>query len=504
MKANRGDWEKELRHFPLNPQGVPAKLKQNVEERIAMDATPKRYTAKGWIAAAALLLASAGLFAEREAILGLFRPDPGLPPFDITTERSVKVQWVDGMSFMSRYGDAFIIRHPNMDVETVNTPRFDPQQDRTAQFAEMIERDKPDLVYVPIDVYRELAAQGMLLPLDPLFGKDAGLKPDDFRDGIIDMLRAAGGDGKLYGLVPEFTANALYYNQSLFDKYGVPYPTDRMSWDELFRLAQRFPAGGEGDSRVYGLEPAETSVYGAVSAVGRTLSLALFDPASGTMTADTTAWRGVWQFAADGVKKGWLYQYKPSSAASVISGIDYYKRSPFMTGQTAMKIGWPSLAHDLTEANKQYGLADFAWDIVTEPVDPGRPNRASSLFFDGIYAIPARSPNAADAWELLKLIHSEPLAKKIAVQYAAGLGLSTLKSFDLTSGGFPVEAFTALRPDPDVLSRTTAANDKLPAIVNEEIQAAAAGTKSLDAAVAAIQQRGQQALEQAEAAKRAQ
>ncbi|MEF3307041.1 extracellular solute-binding protein [Paenibacillus sp. GYB003] len=491
------EWEKELRHFPLNPKGVPVKLKQRVEERVAMGAHTKRSKGKAWVAAAALLIASTIVFIQREPILSFFMKDAELAPFDDKSERSIKVQWFDGMSFMSYYGDAFIIQHPNMDVETINSPPYDPQKDRAVQYEEMIARDKPDLVYLTSDVYRKLAAEGKLLPLDSYVAKDKyGLNA--FRDGIVETIREAGG-GTLYGLTPTFTANALYYNKTIFDKYGIAYPTDKMSWTDVFRLAQRFPA--EGDNRIYGLVPDLASPYGAATAAARTARLDITDADASKMTANTPAWRAIWEFVADGMRKGWLYEAKPRTGS--ISGIDFYKRNPFLTGNAAMMVSTQSLAEDLLEAKKRYNLAGFAWDIVTEPVDPANPNVSSSIRFDGIYAIPVESPNARDAWELIKLIHSEPIARKMGSR----MGMSTLKPAANAASPYRSEAFALLKPDADGApgmspNMTGTLYQTLNELVSKEIKAAAAGTKTIDAAIESIQQSGQQALDQAKAARK--
>src|SRR5690606_27254401 len=64
--------------------------------------------------------------------------------FDTKSERSIKVQWVDGLSFMNRYGKAFIINRPNMDVEAFSF-QIDPQKEAKQAYDEMIARDKPDV-----------------------------------------------------------------------------------------------------------------------------------------------------------------------------------------------------------------------------------------------------------------------------------------------------------------------------------------------------------------------
>ncbi|WP_193556147.1 extracellular solute-binding protein [Paenibacillus ginsengarvi] len=482
----------------MNPKGVPDKLKQRVEEQIAMGATYKRKSkGSAWVAAAVLLFLATVLFVQREPILSFLKQEPKLEPFDGKTERSLKVQWFDGPSFMSYYGDAFIIQHPNMDVETVNSPPYDPQKDRAVQFEEMIEKDKPDLVYVTLDIYRKLAAEGKLLALDSFVAKEK-YDLSGFRDGIVETIREAGG-GTLYGLTPTFSSNALYYNKTLFDKYGVSYPTDKTSWADVFRLAQRFPSEGEGDNRIYGLVPDLSSPYGAAEAAARTSGLGLTDAGGAKMTVNTSAWRSIWEFVADGVKKGWLYEAKPRTGS--ISGIDFYKRNPFLTGNAAMMVSNQSLAEDLLEGKRRYNLADFTWDIVTEPVDPARPNVSSSLRFDGIYAIPAQSLNERDAWELLKLIHSEPIAKKMSNR----MGMSSRKPAANETAAYRSDAFGALKPDPDNVAGmgsiiTGALYQGMSGLVNSEIKAAAAGAKTLDAAIESIQQGGQQLLDQAKAA----
>lgn len=46
-------------------------------------------------------------------------------------------------------------------------------------------------------------------------------------------------NGKLYALPVQNNNLVLYYNKSVFDKFGVPYPKDGMSWDETLELAAK-------------------------------------------------------------------------------------------------------------------------------------------------------------------------------------------------------------------------------------------------------------------------
>jgi multiple sugar transport system substrate-binding protein len=46
-------------------------------------------------------------------------------------------------------------------------------------------------------------------------------------------------DGGIYGLPFSTSALALFYNKDLFDKFGVPYPKDGMTWEDAYELTKK-------------------------------------------------------------------------------------------------------------------------------------------------------------------------------------------------------------------------------------------------------------------------
>jgi multiple sugar transport system substrate-binding protein len=46
-------------------------------------------------------------------------------------------------------------------------------------------------------------------------------------------------NGGIYGLPTTTTSVALFYNKDLFDKFGVAYPKDGMTWDDLYELTKK-------------------------------------------------------------------------------------------------------------------------------------------------------------------------------------------------------------------------------------------------------------------------
>ena len=76
----------------------------------------------------------------------------------------------------------------------------------------------------------------MLADISTYIDKDelTGINPD-----IIDSIKEI-GDGRLYALSDTISSQALFFNKDLFKQYGIPEPTNNMSWGDIINLADRF------------------------------------------------------------------------------------------------------------------------------------------------------------------------------------------------------------------------------------------------------------------------
>uniref|UniRef100_UPI000471FC67 ABC transporter substrate-binding protein n=1 Tax=Paenibacillus durus TaxID=44251 RepID=UPI000471FC67 len=85
---------------------------------------------------------------------------------------------------------------------------------------------------------------------EPIDDKIAASKYDlsIYRDGIIDNLRSRDPEGKnqLYGLPISEKRYGLFYNKSIFDKFGAEYPKDGMTIDQTLELAQKVTGERDG------------------------------------------------------------------------------------------------------------------------------------------------------------------------------------------------------------------------------------------------------------------
>ena len=116
--------------------------------------------------------------------------------------------------------------------------------------------------------------------------------------GLLEYLKDLSG-GRLYGLVPDFYARAIYFNKDLFIEHGVELPNDRMTWDDLFRLAAMFPPEGSEDDRIYGLDMGYSAadLFQLGTMIGSSQNLSIVDASMEQVTINSDAWKQVFDTA---------------------------------------------------------------------------------------------------------------------------------------------------------------------------------------------------------------
>ncbi|TNJ61210.1 carbohydrate ABC transporter substrate-binding protein [Paenibacillus hemerocallicola] len=62
----------------------------------------------------------------------------------------------------------------------------------------------------------------------------------------VGSVRSLSTKGELFSLPIYMAPNTLYYNKTIFDKFGVAYPKDGMSWDDVYELSKRLTRNDNG------------------------------------------------------------------------------------------------------------------------------------------------------------------------------------------------------------------------------------------------------------------
>ncbi|MFD1676575.1 ABC transporter substrate-binding protein [Alicyclobacillus fodiniaquatilis] len=131
------------------------------------------------------------------------------------------------------------------------------QENPTSEHVQMwiASNNVPDILVIDSMRSRSLAKEGLLQNLDVLVNRH-GTDLSRFEPGCLSTSLAQ-GDGVLYVFPYERQAFPLFYNKDIFDWFGMPYPRDGMTWDEVIELAQRVTGVVDG-SAYQGLNTADT------------------------------------------------------------------------------------------------------------------------------------------------------------------------------------------------------------------------------------------------------
>mgnify|MGYP000874196662 CR=1 FL=1 len=409
---------------------------------------------------------------------------------------TIKVLYWSDQTFQMEYGMLFYAKHPNIEIRVVHTNAIQyGEGDYNEKLDELIRNEKPDILLLSQAQYEKYAADGRLVSLESYITRDK-FDLEGFVPGMVELLREKGG-GELYGLAPRFYSQAVYYNKDLFDRFGIEYPTDRMSWEELLNLAARFPTDGEGEDRVFGLYTYSSTAHQLAQQIGLTHGLRVLNPADKRVSLDTDSWARVYETAVKAVRSGALYK-EDASIPGEIMYQDYLLRDPFIGGKAAMAINPAYMIMQIREASGM--LPDKAvknWDLVTVPVDPANPDYSPDMNFYDIFAINAESTNPEAAWEFIRYVHSDEFARVVSKSFMGQFPTRTKYIRD--EEGRNLAAFYALKPSgANLYEGLDDPGDfymQFEFIGNEEMQAVLNDEKTVREALASMQTRLQAVID---------
>jgi len=170
--------------------------------------------------------------------------------FDEDTAAEISFSWWGNEDRADRFEQVVALfneEYPNVEV----VRNFNAWGDYwTARNTEAAGKSLPDVVMMDAGYLGEYASKGLLADLTPY--RDTLLP----LEGINDQVLGSGTvDGQLVGVPLGTNAWSMMYNKDLLDSFGIDYPTDDMTWDELNDfILEVNEAGGASDPRIYGAE----------------------------------------------------------------------------------------------------------------------------------------------------------------------------------------------------------------------------------------------------------
>lgn len=175
-------------------------------------------------------------------------PTPKAPevvqePVDLVFYYTSPADWTEE-SFMRVFGDAIHKKFPYI------TPKF-RNNVKGASLEELIAaKEQVDVVFASTGLTSRLTVVDMQYDITPLM-KEANYDESAIAPPVLEAGRII-AEGGLYGL-PVYTVPAtMYYNKEILDKFGLDFPRDGMTWDEVYQLSRNLHRK-DGDVQYVGL-----------------------------------------------------------------------------------------------------------------------------------------------------------------------------------------------------------------------------------------------------------
>jgi multiple sugar transport system substrate-binding protein len=147
--------------------------------------------------------------------------------------------------------------HPAIQVSLVHVPSQGDYRRRLG--ADFAAGTPADVILLNYRRYGAFAARGVLEPLGPYLERSRVIRETDFFDQALEPFR---WQGTLTCIPQNLSSLVVYYNRDLFDRAGVPRPTEDWTWDDFLQAARALTRDTRGSGRVdqYGLGT-EVSIF---------------------------------------------------------------------------------------------------------------------------------------------------------------------------------------------------------------------------------------------------
>lgn len=141
----------------------------------------------------------------------------------------------------------------------------------------------PDLIYSPKGYMEDFFSLNIVQDLDS-YVREQKMDLGRFENVTIDSLQSYAPKFKLAALPFSYNSSALFYNKDIFDKFGVAYPVDKMTWDDVIELGKRV-SRKDGDVFYKAIYPSLLTQFASQLAISYT------DPKTGAPALDQDSWK---------------------------------------------------------------------------------------------------------------------------------------------------------------------------------------------------------------------
>lgn len=280
--------------------------------------------------------------------------------------------------FEQEIGARIRAKYPNVTIKPVGNGFSRSNMEKLLAGGEQI-----DLFWIGFqESIADMKDLGLAMDLTEFIKRD-GYDMTRFDDSALQMVKDQSDKGEILALPWQVGSAVLFYNTDLFDKFGVPYPKDGMTWNETLEVARKVTRSDNG-VQYRGLD------IGLVRHFYQQYGLSPYDPKTGKATyLSDPRWNRIMQFVKD------LYAI-PGNRPDKI-GED---RAGFMQQKIVAMLPWSAYFQPFL------GAADLNFNIAALPVFDDAKGQGVSPAASILMMSPA-TKYKNEGWEILKFLASD-------------------------------------------------------------------------------------------------
>ncbi|MCC2685204.1 MAG: extracellular solute-binding protein family 1 [Paenibacillaceae bacterium] len=291
--------------------------------------------------------------------------------------------YLDETEFQKFVVDPVKKRYPNITIQKL-TVGMNEQK-----LQEMVTGGQyPDLIVTSSNVLSPVQKVGFATNIERDL-KEQNFDLGRFEPGSLQAVKTTSGGSYLSAVPYATNISALYYNRDIFDKFGVAYPKDGMTWGDAAELAKKVTRL-EGGVQFYGLQ--EDQVHRTASQLG----LGYIDPKTMKPIVNSEKWKYVYQTMLN------IYSI-PGNA--------------WIAGNKANEMFYKDKVIAMYAANNRLNtfgpIQDLNWDIATYPTYKEAPGTGMNYDLH-VMVLTANSQHKKEAIQVISTLTSDEVQSQMA------------------------------------------------------------------------------------------
>jgi multiple sugar transport system substrate-binding protein len=306
---------------------------------------------------------------------------------------------------------AFEHKYPNIHVSLTEIPQQNYAQKITAEVAT---GTAPDVLLLWENMIKPFAKEGAIVKLNSYIKNNPNLQMSNFLPAFRNLAQQSGG---VYGFPWTWATHLLFYNENMFRKAHVPFPTDNWTWQDYANAAKKLTIVKNGRVTQWGSAGIGFPGvwYSLIGSAGDQVVNSKGQLSIGAGAIQAMQWQS---YLTNKLK----VQPQPATTNNAVD--------LFEAGQAAMTLNgsWMVSTYD--------GIKNFKWNIAPLPYDKVKYDDLHTGFF----AINSHSAHKQADWDFIQFCMSpegQKLLEKGTNNPSAELSLQKYAWYKLGSANGP-------------------------------------------------------------------